>query len=118
MKAKSLAVQLLTALILVIGAYSNMLPASVAAWLGIVSMAATLILNQWFSTGTIVKGWTWVMWATNIAGIVLQLMAAIGDNGLLAANVTNGIIIAINIFMQAFLKDYTGAGSVVEKKLV
>lgn len=118
MKTKSLIVQVLTVLILAIGSYSGMFSPAVAAWLGIISMAATLTLSTFFPSGTIVTGWTWVMWATNISGVVVQILNLTSENGLIAPNITNSIIIAINIFIQVFLKDYNGGGSIVEKKVL
>lgn len=118
MKAKSLAVSVISAAILVIGAYSGYLTATAQAWAGIVAMALTLTLSTIFPSGEIVKGWNWVMWSTNIAAIVLQLLSATMDKGLLAPELVNGIIIAINIFIQVFLKSYAGGESITEKKLI
>lgn len=118
MKAKSLAVMILSAAILAVGAYSGYFTESVQAWLGIVSMAMVLALNTFFPSGTLVTGWNWVLWTTNIAAIVIQLLNATMEQGLLKPELVNGIIIAINIFIQTFLKDYSGGNSVAEKKLV
>jgi hypothetical protein len=104
---KSLAVQILTVLVLLIGAYSGMFSASAQAWLGIVSMAATVTLSTFFPSGTLPSGWNKIMWITNITGVVLQLLAAIGSAGLIDPMTVNSIIIAINIFVQVFIKNYT-----------
>lgn len=118
MKAKSLAVSIISALILVIGSYSGFLNASWQAWLGIVAVALNLILSTWFPSGTIVKGWNWVMWATSGSAIVIQILNATLTAGLVAPEIINAIIIGINIFIQTFLKDYTTGGSIAEKKLI
>jgi hypothetical protein len=104
---KSLAVQILTVLVLLIGAYSGLFSATGQAWLGIVSMAATLVLSTFFPSGTLPSGWNKIMWITNITGVVLQLLAAIGSAGLIDPMTVNTIIIAINIFVQVFIKNYT-----------
>lgn len=103
---KSLAVQILTALALLIGAYSGYLNPSAQAWLGIVSMGLTLTLSTFFPTGTFPKGWTTIMWITNISGVVMQLLNALGDNGLVNAETINIIMIAINVLLQVTVKEY------------
>lgn len=103
---KSLAVQILTVLVLLIGAYSGMFGATAQAWLGIVSMGATLVLSTFFPSGTLPTGWNKLMWITNITGVVLQLLTAIGSTGLIDPMMVNTIIIAINVFMQVFIKNY------------
>jgi len=104
---KSLAVQILTVLVLMIGAYSGMFGATAQAWLGILSMGATLALSTFFPSGTLPNGWSKIMWITNIAGIVLQLLTAVGSAGLIDAMTINTIILAINIFLQVYIKEYT-----------
>jgi len=107
MEKKSLAVQMITAVLLLIGAYSGMFTEGVQAWLGIASMALTLVLSTLYPSGTLVKGWTTMMWVFNISGIVLQLLDTMGKTALLEPKVVNGIMIGINILIQVFVKDYT-----------
>jgi len=104
---KSLAVQLLTVIILLIGAYSGMFSTGAQAWLGIVSMAVTLGLTTFFPSGTMPKGWTTIMWVANIAGVVLQILNAMGSTGLVDSQTINMIMIGINVMLQVFVKDYT-----------
>lgn len=118
MKAKSLAVTIISAAILAIGAYAGLFTSSIQAWLGIVSMALVLVLNQFFPSGAPVQGWNWVTWATNISAILIQLLNVMSEQALVKPEIVNGIIIAINIFIQTFLKSYAGNGSIAEKKLV
>ena len=103
---KSLAVQLLTVVILMIGAYMGSFSAGVQAWLGIASMAITLVLSTFFASGTMPSGWTTLMWVSNIAGVVLQVANALGTTGLVDAQTINMIMIGINILLQVFVKDY------------
>lgn len=109
---KSLAVQILTVLVLLIGAYSGLFGASTQAWLGIISMGATLILSTFFPSGTLPSGWDKIMWVTNITGVALQLLTAIGSAGLIDPMTINAIIISINVFLQLFIKNY----GILEKK--
>ena len=104
---KSLAVQILTVLVLTIGAYSGMFGSTAQAWLGILSMGATLTLSTFFPSGTMPAGWSKIMWITNITGVVLQLLTAVGSAGLIDAMTVNTIILAINIFLQVYVKEYT-----------
>lgn len=107
---KSLAVQLITAVLLMLGAYAGMFGPIGQAWLGIVSMALTLVLSTFFPSGTPVKGWTIVMWVTNIGGIVTQLANAMNSSGVVNEKTTliiNSIMIGVNIIIQVFAKDYS-----------
>lgn len=107
MKRKSLIVSILSALLLVIGNYAGFLDATWQAWLGVVAIAANLVLSTWFPSGTIVKGWTWVMWVTSVSAIVIQILNAISAASFLTPEITNAIIIGINIVIQVFVKDYS-----------
>ncbi len=104
---KSLAVQVLTVITLMIGAYSGLMNPIFQAWTGIVAMAATLTLSTFFPSGQIVKGWTTIMWITNVSGVVLQLLNALGNSGLIDVQTINMIMIGINVLIQVFVKDYT-----------
>lgn len=104
---KSLAVQLLTVVILMIGAYAGLFSTGAQAWLGIASMALTLVLTTFFPSGNMPTGWTAIMWVTNITGVVLQILNSLGETGLVDAQTVNMIMIGINILMQVFVKDYT-----------
>lgn len=103
---KSLAVQIMTVIVLLIGAYSGFFTESTQAWLGIASMALTLTLSTFFPSGTLPGGWTAIMWITNIAGVVMQLLNALGSQGLVDAQTVNIIMIAINVLMQVVVKQY------------
>lgn len=107
---KSLAVQIMTVLVLLIGAYAGFFSSSAQAWLGITSMALTLTLSTFFPSGTLPTGWTLIMWVTNIAGVIMQLLNAIGDQGLVDAQTINIIMIAINVLMQVVVKQYDTQG--------
>ena len=104
---KSLAVQIIATLLLLIGAYSGSFNENVQAWLGIATMTLTVVLSTFAPSGVFVKGWNWIMWATNISGVVILVLIAMGDIGKVSVLVVNQIIIVINIFLQLFVKDYT-----------
>jgi hypothetical protein len=108
---KSLAVQIMTILILLIGAYTGLFSSEVQAWLGIAAMALTLTLSTFFPTGTLPKQWTAIMWITNVSGVIMQLLNALGSQGLVDAQTINIVMIAINVIMQTVVKQYeTPAG--------
>lgn len=106
MVKKSLAVQILTALVLLIGAYAGFFSPEVQAWLGIASMALTLTLSTVFPSGTLPTHWTTVMWITNVSGIILQVLTVIGEQGLVDAQTINIVMIAINVILQTIVKQY------------
>lgn len=103
---KSLAVQIMTILVLLIGAYTGLFSPEVQAWLGIAAMALTLTLSTFFPTGTLPKQWTTIMWVTNIAGVIMQLFNALGSQGLVDAQTINMVMIAINVILQTVVKQY------------
>lgn len=114
MKGKSLVVSILSVAVAAIASYSGLVAPHVQAWLGILSFGITLLLSSpILASGTFPQGWTSVMWITNIAGIIIQLMSAIGDKGLIDPAIANYIIIGINILLTGFIKDY-GSGSIVK----
>lgn len=112
---KSLAVQIITILVLLIGAYAGFFSESAQAWLGIVSMALTLTLSTFFPTGTLPKGWTAIMWIANVCGVVMQLLNAIGDAGLIDAQTINIVMIGINIILQVIVKQYEAAPAAIKE---
>ena len=115
MKGKSLVVSIMSVMIAAIASYSGLVAPHIQAWLGIVSFGLTILLSsQIFASGTFPKGWTTVMWITNISGIVIQLMSAIGEKGLIDPNICNYIIIGINILLTGFVKDYGSGNSIVK----
>lgn len=103
---KSIAVQIITVLVLLIGAYVGFFSPSGQAWLGIISMGLTLALSTFFPSGTFPKGWTAIMWVTNISGVVMQLLNAMGTQGLVEPQTINFIMIAINLILQIVIKQY------------
>lgn len=108
---KSLAVQIFTILVLMIGAYAGFFSETVQAWLGIVSMGLTLVLSTFFPTGTLPRGWTAIMWIANVSGVVMQLLNAIGDSGLVNPQTINIVMIGINIILQVVVKQYEAVPS-------
>lgn len=115
MKGKSLVTSLITMAVAFIGAYSALLSPVAQAWLGAAAMLFTAVLNSpiFMSSGSSwPKGWNWVLWTTNIVGILTLWLTQMGDsaNPLIPVPVVNGIIAGLNIFMTTFVKSYSGTG--------
>lgn len=115
MKGKSLVTSLLTMAIAVIGQYSSLLTDTAQVWLGSIAMLVTAVLNSsiFISGGSSwPTGWNWVLWTTNIAGILTLWLTQMADsaNPLIPVAVVNGIIAGINIFLTTFVKSYSGTG--------
>lgn len=106
MRAKSLLVNLLTTIILVIGSYGKLFDATTAAWLGVISMTLTSVLSVYFPSGIMVAGWKPLLILFNALGIGMQFLNLAGDAALIPADVVNYIIIGVNIFINVYLKDY------------
>ena len=116
MKNKSLAVQILTMIVAVIGSYGALFSTTAQAWLGIVSFAITVLLQSpILSTGTWPVGWNKIMWISNGAGIVIQVLNAISDKGLVDPATINYVIVGINILLVTFIKDYGNTSTVAAK---
>lgn len=118
MKGKSLAVTIMSALVLILGSYSGYFTDHVQSWLGIVSMGLVLTMSTFFPSGKMVSGFTPILVLSNVLSIVIQLLNATADKSLISPEVVNGVIIGINIFLTTFLKDYSGNGSIMERKLI
>ena len=114
LKGKSLIVAIFTFVIQAIGAYSGLFSPSVSAWLGVVSFLLTILLNsQFFATGEWPLGWSNVLWITNVAGVLIQVLNYMGDHMLIEPQIVNYIIVGVNTFMLAFIKNYGGSTSVI-----
>lgn len=114
MKGKSVAFQIIATLVLVISAYMSNFNPSVQQWLGAVVFGGTLLLQSpIMSTGSWPSGWSWVIWASNIGGIAIQLGGYFSENNLIPADIINGALIAVNLFLATWVKDY-GTGSSVK----
>lgn len=105
MKGKSIAVQVLTTLILALGYFGNYFDAGTAAILAAVSYGLTAVLSTFAPSGTWVTGWNWVMWGVNIIGVLIQVANYTAEAGLVAVNVAGGIVAALNIILQVYFTD-------------
>lgn len=102
MKGKSVLVQILTTLVLLAGANVFGFTGTAAAWTGIIGMGISMLLTRFASSGTWVKGFDWVFYGVNIIAILIQLSQATGEAGLIPVNITNGIVIVLNIILQVY----------------
>ncbi len=107
MQKKSTFFNIATLIVLAIGAYGGLFTVTAAAWLGIVSMALTLVLSTWFPSGTFIGFGNSATWVVNGAGILIQLLNATSEHELIPANIVSDIVIGINLILQVFFKDYT-----------
>lgn len=103
---KSLIVQIITILILVIGAYSGYFTSTTQAWLGVISFAATITLSTFAPSGVWVKGWSTTSLIVNIAGALVQAINVISENDLVNPQILNGFIIGLNLIIQYIGRDY------------
>lgn len=106
MEKKSTFFNIATLIVLAIGAYGGLFSATVAAWLGIASMALTLTLSTWFPSGTFVGFGNATSWVVNGAGILIQLLNATSEQALIPADVVSYVVIGINLILQVYFKEY------------
>lgn len=114
MKGKSVAVQIISTLILALGYFGNYFEASTAAILAAVAYGLTAVLSTFAPSGEWVKGWNWVMWGTNIIGVLVQVANYTADAGLVQVNIANGIIVALNIILQVYFTNKMNASVKVD----
>jgi len=96
MKGKSIVVQILTTIILVVGSVGSLFNETWMAMLGVVAAAATLIIKTFFPSGTLVVGWDVLLWATNIGYAILQITNLVADVAWIDPSVINAMAIVIN----------------------
>lgn len=118
MNGKANAVNIITFLIAMIGAYTTMFGVKEQAVLGIIGMALSTVLATFATNGTWVKGWSTTLWVTTVAGVVIQLLNAVGAAEFMKPSVVTGIVTGINVFINVFYKSYDGNDTLSERKLV
>ena len=110
MKNKSLAWQILSFAIVLIGIYGGLFGEKGQQVLGIVSFAITALLQSpVMSSGTWPKGWGVAMWTAQIAGVVIQVANYLSDVAIIDSMAVNMFILTINAILTLFVKDYAPA---------
>ena len=112
MKNKTLIWQICSLVIVLAGIYGQSFSETGQKWIGIISFSITAFLNsKIMSTGEWPKGWSTAMWATQIVGLIVQAANFMVEKAILDPHVVNVMVMTINVFLSAFVKDY-GSGSV------
>jgi hypothetical protein len=110
MKNKSLAWQILSFAVVLIGIYGGFFGDKGQQILGIVSFAITALLQSpMLASGSWPKGWGIAMWTTQVAGVVIQVANYLSDNGIFDSMVVNVFILTVNAILTLFVKDYASA---------
>lgn len=107
MKKKSLAWQILSFAVVVIGIYGGFFGTTGQQILGIVSFAITAILQSpLLSSGEWPKGWGTAMWIAQIAGVMVQIGNYLTDNAIIDSTIVNIFVLTVNAILTIFVKDY------------
>ena len=110
MKNKSLAWQILSFAVVVIGIYGGFFGDKGQQILGIVSFAITALLQSpLLSSGEWPKGWGIAMWTAQIAGVVIQVANYLSDVAIIDSMIVNVFILTVNAILTLFVKDYASA---------
>lgn len=117
MKGKSIFVQFLTLIVALGSAFKGIVSATMSAWFGVAGSTATVLLSIFWPSGVLVQGWNAGMIIFNSLLAANQLLNIWSGAGFIPIDVSNYIMVSINLIIQIFLKDY-GSGSVMEKKIV
>lgn len=108
MKGKSIVVQILTTIILVVGSVGSLFNETWMAVLGVVAAAATLIVKTFFPSGTLVVGWDVLLWATNIGYAILQITNLVADVAWIDPAVINAMAVVINTVILVIANSKNG----------
>lgn len=116
MKNKSLAWQILSFAVVLIGIYGGYFGAKGQMILGVVSFAITALLqSSMLSSGSWPKGWGVAMWITQVAGVVIQVANYMAESAFIQSEVVNVFILTINAVLTLFVKDYVGTTTKIAK---
>ena len=96
MKGKSILVQILSAVILVIGSAGSLLSVKAMAVAGVVSAALTLVMKTFFPSGYLVQGWTMVLWITNVGFALIQIVNLVGTISFISPTIVNALAVIVN----------------------
>lgn len=113
MKAKSLSLQIISFLVTFATGLMPGLSPKIAIWVGLGTFIGTMILNKVASSGEWPKGWSSIMWITNISGCLIEIAQYMADSGLATVQLTLYVIMGINAFLFSFIKDYKTETSIV-----
>jgi hypothetical protein len=108
MKGKSIAVQILTTIILIVGSVGSLFNETWVAVLGVVAAAATLIVKTFFPSGTLVFGWDILLWATNIGYVILQITNMVGTVAWIDPTIINAMAVVINTVILVIANGQNG----------
>jgi len=103
---KSLIAQILSIVVLIIGAYSFNFSGTTLAILGIASFSITQFLATFMPSGTWVDGWHITTWIVNVAGVLIQVLNLVGEHNLISPMLLNQIIIGLNLIVAYIGKNY------------
>lgn len=107
MKNKSLAWQILSFAVVLIGIYGGYFGDKGQQILGIASFAITALLQSpMLSSGEWSKGWGTAMWITQIAGVVIQVANYLSEQAIINSMAVNMFILTVNAILTLFVKDY------------
>jgi uncharacterized membrane protein len=95
-QGKSIIVQIITTLLLVIGSAGSLLSVKAAAIVGALSAVLTLFLKTVYPSGQLAQGWDLLLWVTNIGMIILQAVNIFGSVIFIPVEVINYLTVIIN----------------------
>lgn len=115
MKGKTIFVNLLSFMLLMLMQYSNTFHDSTKAWVGIVIIVLTALLNSdFFKSGSLPSGWNVATYCLNGAMLVVQIINALSEKAFIPVDVANYLILGINTFIMVFIKDYGNKKSILQ----
>lgn len=99
---------LLSAVVLILTAYSGVVPAIAASWFGVIIFAVTGFLNTTYTTSGvwIADSWKISQWVISIGGVLLSIGNLLSENQLVPQNILNYVLIGVTVAIQFFGKQF------------
>lgn len=112
MKNKSLAWQILSFAVVILGIYGGFFGEKGQILLGIASFTITALLQSpILSSGSFPTGWNKYFWSLQIGGLLIQVANFLSTSAIVDPQVINVFIMTVNAILTTFIKEYTDSSA-------
>lgn len=112
MKNKSLAWQILSFAIVILGIYGGFFGEKGQIMVGLISFTITAVLQSpILSSGFWPVGWSKYIWGMQIGGLLIQVANFLSVQAIVDPQVVNVFIMTVNAILTTFIKEYADSSS-------
>lgn len=112
MKNKSLAWQILSFAVVILGIYGGFFGEKGQILLGLFSFTITALLQSpILSSGFWPTGWSKYIWSMQIGGLLIQVANFLSTSAIVDPQVVNVFIMTVNAILTTFVKEYTDSAT-------